>query len=388
MMSNSAGKSSTENIHMNTMILNPTDFVALVNQTLEYAYSRVTIVGELANLKISKNRWVYFDLKDELSSVKFFGTVYQLSGPLEDGLMLKVVGVPRLHPQYGFSVTINSILPVGEGSIKKAAHLLESKLKKEGLFDNSRKRNLVYPPSRIGLICSTESAAYHDFKKILNDRWCGLEILIADIQVQGENAVAQIIEAINYFNTRANAPDTLVITRGGGSADDLAVFNIEQVVRAIAGSRVPTLVAVGHENDTSLSELVADLRASTPSNAAELLVPSKKEVSRSLVVYRREVERLRHLLIEKSNKVQSEKAHEIEIYIKNLLRVKRDQLSQNQQIIQLISPQATMRRGYAVVRSESGKIIKLARQLQPGSRINIQFQDTRLSATTDKTKVE
>src|SRR5690606_31853852 len=123
----------------------------------------VTVVGELASFRVSKNRWVYFDLKDENASVKFFGTVYQLPGPLEDGLMVQVTGTPRLHPLYGFSITAQSLQPVGEGSLRRAAALLEAKLRSEGLFDDSRKRSLPYPPSRIGLITSGESAAYHDF---------------------------------------------------------------------------------------------------------------------------------------------------------------------------------------------------------------------------------
>ncbi len=147
--------------------LSVSDFVELLNQTLDYAYSGVVIVGELANLRVSKNRWVYFDLKDAESTVKFFGTVYQLPGPLEDGMILKVRGQPRLHNLYGFSVNVQSMRPAGEGTIKRAAELLQAKLTTEGLFDDSRKRPLPYPPVRIGLIASRQSAAYADFIKIL-----------------------------------------------------------------------------------------------------------------------------------------------------------------------------------------------------------------------------
>ena len=128
-----------------------------MNQTLEYAYPNVVIVGELANFKVSKNKWIYFDLKDEFASVRFFGTVYVLPGPLEDGMLMEVRGNPRLHPQFGFSVNVQSMRPVGKGSIKKAANLLEAKLRSEGLFDESRKRLLPHPPQTIGLITSKES---------------------------------------------------------------------------------------------------------------------------------------------------------------------------------------------------------------------------------------
>ena len=114
------------------LAMSVSDFVAVLNQTLEYAYPNVTVSGELANFRVSKGRWVYFDLKDETASVKFFGTIYQLPGPLEDGMTLAVRGIPRLHPLYGFSVTVQSMQPTGEGSIKKAAALVEAKLQAEG----------------------------------------------------------------------------------------------------------------------------------------------------------------------------------------------------------------------------------------------------------------
>jgi len=144
----------------NDIELGVSDFVALLNQTLEYAYPGVVITGELANFRVSKNKWVYFDLKDEQASVKFFGSVYNLPGPLEDGMLLKVRGQPRLHPLYGFSVTISSIRPAGEGTIKRAAALLQAKLAAEGLFDEARKRPLPYPPARIGLLRSTRERRF------------------------------------------------------------------------------------------------------------------------------------------------------------------------------------------------------------------------------------
>ena len=143
---------------MQGVVLAPADFVALLNQTLEFAYPLVTIEGELSNFRVSKGRWVYFDLQDEAASVKFFGTVYNLPWPLEDGLKIRVVGSPRLHPRFGFSVNITSIAPVGEGSIKKAADLLAAKLQAEGLFDEDRKRRLPEIPARIGGIMLEDRA--------------------------------------------------------------------------------------------------------------------------------------------------------------------------------------------------------------------------------------
>ena len=153
------------------LILGVSDFVTYVNQTLETAYPYVTIEGELANFRVSRNRWVYFDLKDAEASVRFFGTVYALPGPLEDGMVLRVSGNPRLHSQFGFSVNVQTITPVGEGSLRRAADLLAAKLQAEGLFALERKRVLPYPPRRIALLTADKSAAYVDFLKILNARW-------------------------------------------------------------------------------------------------------------------------------------------------------------------------------------------------------------------------
>ncbi len=240
------------------VVLGVSDFVAVLNQTLDYAYPEVTIIGELANLRVSRGRWLYFDLKDEISTVKFFGTVRQLPGPLEDGMVLRVRGMPRLHHQYGFSVNVVAIQPAGEGTIKRAAQLLQAKLAKEGLFDEARKRQLPYPPARIGLITSRQSAAYADFIKVLGARWRGVEVEVIDVQVQGEAAPEQLVGALKQLNNLAEPPEVAVLIRGGGSAEDLAAYSSESVVRAVAASRVPTLVAIGHETDLSLAELAAD----------------------------------------------------------------------------------------------------------------------------------
>ena len=218
------------------LIFTVSDFVTYLNQTLELAYPYITIEGEISNFRISKNRWVYFDLKDNQASVRFFGTIYGLSGPLEDGMVVRVSGSPRLHPQYNFSVNFQSITPVGEGSIRKAAELLQAKLTTEGLFDTERKRILPYPPRHIALITAGTSAAYADFIKVTNARWRGLVIDHYDVLVQGEKAPAQLVTAIARANAQAELPEVIVLIRGGGSAEDLAAFSTEVVTRAVAGS--------------------------------------------------------------------------------------------------------------------------------------------------------
>ncbi|HUY85427.1 MAG TPA: exodeoxyribonuclease VII large subunit [Candidatus Dormibacteraeota bacterium] len=355
------------------------EFVALLNQTLEFAYPSVVITGELANLRVSKNRWVYFDLKDELASVKFFGSVYNLPGPLEDGMLIRVKGQPRLHQQYGFSVNIMNIQLAGEGTIRRAAEILQAKLAAEGLFDEARKRILPYPPARIGLITSRQSAAYADFIKILNARWQGIDIRLIDVQVQGEPAPEQIVKALEQFNTEAELPEAIVLIRGGGSAEDLAAFSTEQVTRAVAASRVPTLVAIGHEVDVSLAELAADRRASTPSNAAELLVPDRRQVARELrqAALRLEQHGTAHIRTVRQNLTASRQGFDERL--KFIFDHQQHQLTAAAQLLNALNPAAILRRGYAIVR-QAGQPLRAAAQVKAGVIVEVQLADGRFNA--------
>lgn len=355
------------------------EFVALLNQTLEFAYPSVVITGELANFRVSKNKWVYFDLKDELASVKFFGSVYNLPGPLEDGMLLKVRGQPRLHPLYGFSVNIMNIQPAGEGSLRRAADLLKAKLAAEGLFDEARKRLLPYPPNRVGLITSRQSAAYADFVKILNARWRGVDVRLIDVQVQGEAAPGQIVAALEQLNTEADPPEAIVLIRGGGSAEDLAAFSTEQVTRAVAASRVPTLVAVGHEVDISLAELAADRRASTPSNAAELLVPDRRHVAAELrqAALRLEQHGIVHLKTARQNLAASRQ--DFDERLKFIIDHQRRRLAAATELLGALNPAAILRRGYAIVR-QAGQPLRSVRQVKSGAIVEVQLADGRFNA--------
>lgn len=365
------------------IVFSVSEFVDVFNQTLEFAYPNVVISGEIANFRVSKNRWVYFDLKDDNSTLKFFGTVYQLPGPLEDGLMVKVRGIPRLHNLYGFSVNILNIQPEGEGSIKKAASLLQAKLAKEGLFDESRKRLLPYPPEHIGLITSSQSAAYADFIKILKERWQGLEISLIDVQVQGEAAVSQVSKAIEYFNSEAKPPEVIVIIRGGGSAEDLAAFNTEQVTRAVAVSRVPTMVAIGHEVDISLAELAADKRASTPSNAAQLLVPEKSHVSLELRDKSRQIDRLLALHIQAERQVYKDLSISMHDRLTRTISDAKYSLFSCKKLLSALNPETILNRGYAIVRDSSGQILKDVRKIKPKSVIQVQLAKGKLRASVE-----
>ena len=255
--------------------------IAVINQTLEYAYSSVVVEGEVASYKVNQGKFVFFDLKDSTGIIQCFSMVWQMRTPLEDGMRVAVRAVPKLTQKGRFSLTIQEATPLGEGAIARSFELLKAKLEKEGLFAEERKRFIPTIPKSIAVISSIDAAGYGDFIKILDDRWGGIDIDVAHVQVQGEAAEKQLIRALEYFNQRELLPDVIVIVRGGGSAEDLQTFNTEPLVRAIAASRVPVMTGVGHEQDITLADLVADVRASTPSNAAERLVPDKRDVVRS-----------------------------------------------------------------------------------------------------------
>jgi exodeoxyribonuclease VII large subunit len=372
---------------MDDLVLSVSDFVAVFNQTISFAYPNVTIEGELESFRISKGKWVYFNLKDNFSSVKFFGTVAQLPGPLEDGLLIKVKGVPFLHHLYGFSINVQFMQPVGEGSLKRAAQLLELQLTKEGLFDESRKRPISYPPSRIGLITSVGSAAYHDFIKILAERWGGIAIEVADVQVQGEIAPSQIVKALEYFNSEKQPVDVIVVIRGGGSADDLAAFNSELVTRAVATSRTPTLVAIGHEVDVSLAEKAADKRGSTPTHAAEILSPDRRQLINELVSQRKQLDQLIDMQFQAySDKITDLKSladEAVDTYLENLMST----LNQNKQLLDILSPLSALKRGYAIIRQDN-KVLTSAKGLKPGTYISSEFKDAEVLSLIKEVKLK
>jgi len=349
-------------------VLAVSDFVSLVNQAFDMAFPQVVVVGELANFKVSKSRWVYFDLKDDESSVRCFGTVYMLPGPLEDGMLVEVRGTPKLHQQFGFSFNMQNIRPVGEGALRKAAELLQAKLMAEGLFDATRKRPLPYPPRRIGLVTSGESAAYADFIKVLGARWGGVEIELADVQVQGERSPAQLVSALQWFNEQAEPPDVLVMVRGGGSPDDLAAFSVESVVRAVAASRVPTLVAIGHEVDISLAELAADQRASTPSNAAELLVPDRRDMLERLQDMRQGLGDDILARLDDERVGFRDMAQDMSERLSVLLREERTYLAHTRSLAEALNPGLALLRGFAVVRKDG---VAVHGGLKPGDIVEI-----------------
>jgi len=328
-----------------------------------------------------------FNLKDEFASVKFFGTVNQLPGPLEDGILLKVKGVPFLHPQYGFSINVQFMTPVGEGSIKRAAQLLELKLTKEGLFDETRKRTLSYPPAKVGLVTSVGSAAYHDFIKILAERWVGIEIEAVDVQVQGDIAPNQIVSALDSFNTAKDPVDVIVLIRGGGSADDLSAFNTELVTRSVATSRIPTLVAIGHEVDISLAEKAADKRGSTPTHAAEFLAPDKRQVLTALEQIKLQMVRALSDKLDNSKTSLTDAGLDLNKAWESYFEGRKQSITEHKRLLEILSPLNALKRGYAIVR-QSGNVVLSGKKLKTNDELAIELADAQLVTTVKNIKLK
>ncbi len=331
-------------------IFSVSDFIAVINQTLEYAYPNIEIEGEVASFKINQSKFVFFDIKDSGGSIGCFMTVWQLRVPIEDGMKVIVTAVPKLTQWGKFSLTVKSVRPSGEGALKKSFELLKAKLETEGLFAISRKRQLPSVPQHIAVTSSTQAAGYADFIKILNDRWGGIKVDVAHVQVQGTVAPDQIIRAIEYFNQQKILPEVIVIIRGGGSADDLSAFNDELLVRAIASSRIPTIVGVGHETDVSLADLVADVSAATPSNVAQILVPDKYEAIRSIHFQVSSLLSRMLTSIDQYRKSTNERLTDI----MSTINIKTDEyitrVANLKSILLQLDPNTVLTRGYALVR--------------------------------------
>lgn len=328
------------------------DAIALINQTLDYAFPTLVIEGEVSSFKVNQGKFVFFDIKDDSGTLGCFMMVFQLRMPLEDGMKVRVVASPKITAWGKFSLTVRDVAPVGEGSLKRAFDLLKAKLDKEGLFSPERKRALPVMPERIAVISSTQAAGYADFVRILNERWGGVHVDVAHVQVQGSVAADQIVRALKYFNELETPPEVVVIIRGGGSADDLSSFNDEYLVRAIAGSRVPTLVGVGHETDESLADMVADVRAATPSHAAQIVVPDKADLIRSA---KQDVLRIANA----TESIIGDLSGRVRRHIDDAMSLAESRLSdtlsnlsEQKAILSAYNPGAVLERGYALVRGK------------------------------------
>jgi exodeoxyribonuclease VII large subunit len=270
-------------------ILTVSELNALARDILEAALPVVWVEGEISNLRRYPSGHVYFTLKDEaaqISAVLFRGQAAGLVFLPEDGLQVVARGRVSLYEARGsYQIVVEGLEPAGLGALQLAFEQLKAKLLAEGLFDPGRKRPLPLLPRRIGVVASLAGAALHDILRVLERRFASLEVVIAPARVQGEGAAREIVEAIHRLN-RLGSVDVLIVARGGGSLEDLWAFNEEIVARAIAASEVPVVSAVGHEVDVTITDLVADLRAPTPSAAAAMVVASRDELTERIAALR------------------------------------------------------------------------------------------------------
>lgn len=320
----------------------------------------VCVQGEVANFKISQNRFVWFELKDNKSYFSCFLMAFNLHVQLEDGMYVQLIGSPGLFTKSGrFRFMVKEIKLVGEGTLKKEFELLKKKLEQEGLFAEERKRTLPRFPQRIGLITSQDAAAYTDVMRILKNRWAGLTIYFYPVSVQGQTAIVDIIKAFAYFNSHDYSLDAIILTRGGGSMEDLWAFNTEEVCRAVFGSRYPVVSAVGHERDVTLVDFVADKRAATPSNAAEMVVPHKDDVIFQINTLVESQKRSIDAYMESKNIILDNFSHSLD----NLVASLQEKIEHNISLLKSYNPRQVLSRGYSITKYK-GKIIKDRKKLK------------------------
>jgi exodeoxyribonuclease VII large subunit len=378
------------------------DYLGLINLALGTIPEEVVVEGEIVEYKVSQGKWINFDLKDEKADAKIscFATIFQLTTPLASGMRVQARGYAKVFERFGkLSFNVEEVTPVGEGALQKAYQLLKAKLQAEGLFDAPRKRAIPRFPNTIGLITSREAAAYGDFLRILGNRWRGVTVIHSPVTVQGKSAVAEILAAFTIFNAMpaAERPEVIVLTRGGGSLEDLHAFNDEQVARAVFGSAVPVVVGVGHERDESLCDFVADIRASTPSNAAERVVPDHLEIERAITAAMDRVTmQLERTVERRSNNIDyavrvidrfmadktpqlNRMTEVIEQRFSFLLSTRNARLTSAEKFLASVDPKRVLERGYSIVRHR-GTVMRNASSLADGDLLQLQFAHGEIAA--------
>ena len=261
-------------------------------ELLEEAFPRVWVEGEISNWKLYSSGHAYFSLKDDggqIAAVLFRAAAKRFSFETRDGLAVLALGRVGIYSQRGqYQLIVEELEPRGKGALQLAFEQLKEKLQKEGLFDAARKRRLPALPRTVGVVTSPTGAVIRDILNVLGRRFAGVRVLLNPVRVQGEGAAAEIATAIAELSRRGDV-DVMIVGRGGGSMEDLWAFNEEVVARAIAASAVPVISAVGHETDFTIADFVADLRAPTPSAAAELVVESKAALQERVAAHERRV---------------------------------------------------------------------------------------------------
>ncbi|MBU1017122.1 exodeoxyribonuclease VII large subunit [Patescibacteria group bacterium] len=382
-------------------IFKVSEFNEFINVYLNQV-GEITVEGEISQINISQGKWLFMTIKDESSSVEVFGILNTLPNYnlLEEGMLVHIYGVPRLYQKTGrFSISATQIMLAGEGSLKIAFEKLKSSLEKEGLFEESRKRVLPMFPQKIGLITAKNSQAYYDFIKVLKARMGGIKIYFYPVSVQGRESANSITGAFDYFNSNFKDLDAVILTRGGGSLEDLQSFNTEEVARAIFSSKFPVVCGVGHEKDVSIADMVCDLRASTPSNSAELIAEQKEYVlSKITANFNYLYNTLNNLKEEKKHNVQKNimllesslitKAEKIRAKMKDFrfqfekfgmsVEYKISQVDENLRLLRSLDYKNVLRRGFSITYNQEGNILKRVGDALPNSTITTELLDGRI----------
>ena len=372
-------------------------------------FDTVCVRGELSNYKMYPSGHHYFTLKDSESSLKcvlFRSAASRLRFRPENGMAVLCTGKLSVYPRDGaYQLICSAIMPEGTGDLQLAFEQLKKKLDAEGLFDREHKKLLPMYPEKIAVITSEAGAAVHDMIKILSKRWPMSKVILLPVRVQGVEAPPEIVGAIRYAN-RFGIADVIITGRGGGSIEDLWAFNDERVARAIYESEIPVISAVGHEPDVTISDYVADVRASTPSNAAELAVPDRTEQAELIAGYRvRSVQAMNKRLsflrgrldTLSASRVLKDPAASVDFRRMELDRLRDFLLSaQERQLdrkkqdfirvttaLDAMSPLKVLSRGYCTASDGDGRLIKSASQLNEGDRISVRLKDGIAGCTVD-----
>lgn len=375
----------------------------------------VAVRGEISNYKVYPSGHHYFTIKDEggaLKCVMFKGNAFRLKFRPENGMKIIAMGKISVYPRDGaYQLYCTAMAMDGVGDLYAAFEQLKTKLAAQGLFDPAHKKPLPKYPKVIGIVTSSAGAAVHDMLRILRKRYPLVEVRLFPVRVQGVEAPPEIVGAIRYAN-RHQLADLLIVGRGGGSIEDLWAFNDERVAYAIYESEIPIISAVGHEPDVTISDFVADLRAATPSNAAELAVPDQDALRQTLdsmsasmaTVLSRQVRAGRqHLkVLSESPALRSpaayldQKRKNIELFSNKLLSAQRASLDRRKQRyigltakLEAMSPLKVLTRGYAMAQTEDGMVLRSTKQVNPGEAISVTVSDgTIYAAVTAKEEKE
>ncbi|MGN0981855.1 MAG: exodeoxyribonuclease VII large subunit [Candidatus Limivicinus sp.] len=370
---------------------------------LDPMLGNVSVRGELSNYKVYPSGHHYFTLKDSESSLRcvmFKSSAMKLRFRPESGMGVTAYGRVAVYPRDGaYQLYCTGLMPEGAGDLQVAFEQLKAQLAAEGLFDRAHKKPLPAFPDRIAIITSSAGAAVHDMIRILSHRWPMAQVVLLPVRVQGVEAPPEIVGAIRYAN-EFKVADVIITGRGGGSIEDLWAFNDERVARAIYASELPVISAVGHEPDVTISDYVADARASTPSNAAEIVVPDQRDIRDALDSFGiRQDQALRKKLMSLSQQLEAYQAKRVMTdpvaHIDNrritldhardrLQAAEERNLSAAQQrfvglaaALDAMSPLRVLGRGYAIAEDDRGQAIKSVKSLSPGDTVTIKLCDGR-----------